>query len=130
MTIQELDTPSIVVDLNILESNLRRMAEYCRAHKLNLRPHTKTHKSPDVARLQVAQGPCLLRPLAAQTQRRVADLVPAAVDDFHRGSGHQERPERRRRAQHHQQHDPDHRVAALCPHVRSWPSAAPVQGAP
>ena len=56
MTIHDLDTPCILIDLGLMESNLRRMADYCRKHGLNLRPHTKTHKSPDIARLQVAQG--------------------------------------------------------------------------
>ena len=56
MNLQDLDTPCLVVDLSLLESNLRRMTDYCRKHSLNLRPHAKTHKSPDIAKLQVAQG--------------------------------------------------------------------------
>ncbi|MBI4028729.1 MAG: alanine racemase [Verrucomicrobia bacterium] len=56
MTIHELDTPCLLVNLDALHSNLKRMADYCRKHGLNLRPHTKTHKSPDIARLQIAQG--------------------------------------------------------------------------
>ncbi len=56
MTIHDLDTPSIIVNLDVMESNLKRMADYCRKHNLNLRPHSKTHKSPDVARMQIAQG--------------------------------------------------------------------------
>lgn len=56
MTIHDLDTPSILVNLDVLESNLKRMADYCHLHGLNLRPHSKTHKSPDVAKMQIAQG--------------------------------------------------------------------------
>jgi D-serine deaminase-like pyridoxal phosphate-dependent protein len=56
MTIQELDTPALVVDLDIMERNLRRAADYCREHGLRLRPHTKTHKSTFLAREQLALG--------------------------------------------------------------------------
>jgi D-serine deaminase-like pyridoxal phosphate-dependent protein len=53
---EELDTPALIVDLDIMERNLRRVAEYCSAHKLRLRPHTKTHKSIFIARQQLASG--------------------------------------------------------------------------
>lgn len=56
MTLDDLDTPAVVVDIDVLEANLKRMADYCRLHGLNLRPHVKAHKSPELARLQVAQG--------------------------------------------------------------------------
>ncbi len=56
MTVDELDTPAIVVDLDIFESNLSRVADYARTHKLRLRPHTKTHKSSEVARKQLDLG--------------------------------------------------------------------------
>ncbi len=56
MTVQDLDTPALIVDLDIMERNLRRVAEYCARHGLRLRPHTKTHKSPLLARRQLALG--------------------------------------------------------------------------
>lgn len=56
MTVQELDTPALLVDLDIMERNLRRVADYCRLHGLRLRPHTKTHKSPLLAKRQLALG--------------------------------------------------------------------------
>lgn len=56
MTIHELDTPALIVDLDIMEANLARAAEYARRHGLRLRPHTKTHKSPLLARRQLALG--------------------------------------------------------------------------
>jgi D-serine deaminase-like pyridoxal phosphate-dependent protein len=56
MNIFDLDTPSILVDVDVLESNVGRLASYCREHALNLRPHTKTHKIPDLAKLQVRHG--------------------------------------------------------------------------
>lgn len=54
--VEELDTPALVVDLDIMERNLRRVADYCSAHGLKLRPHTKTHKSIQIARQQLEMG--------------------------------------------------------------------------
>jgi len=51
-----LETPVPLVDLDRLERNLDRMAEYARAHGLALRPHGKTHKAPRIAREQIARG--------------------------------------------------------------------------
>ena len=56
MTVAELDTPALIIDLDIMERNLRRMAEYTREHGLRLRPHTKTHKIPALARKQIEMG--------------------------------------------------------------------------
>ncbi|MCU1274717.1 MAG: alanine racemase, partial [Bryobacterales bacterium] len=56
MHISELDTPALVIDLDIMERNLRRVGEYCEAHGLRLRPHTKTHKVPAVGRRQLDSG--------------------------------------------------------------------------
>jgi D-serine deaminase-like pyridoxal phosphate-dependent protein len=56
MNYRELSTPALTIDLDVLERNLDRMASYCRAHRLGLRPHTKTHKTPEVARMQVERG--------------------------------------------------------------------------
>jgi D-serine deaminase-like pyridoxal phosphate-dependent protein len=58
MHVSELDTPALVVDLDVLDMNLREMAEYCRDHNLRLRPHIKTHKSPFIARKQLDSGAC------------------------------------------------------------------------
>src|ERR1044072_10038008 len=56
MHISELETPAVVVDLDVMEQNLSRMADYCRKHQLLLRPHTKSHKIPDLAKRQIASG--------------------------------------------------------------------------
>lgn len=56
MHISELDTPALLIDLDIMERNLTRMAEYAREHSLRLRPHTKTHKIPALGRKQVELG--------------------------------------------------------------------------
>lgn len=52
----EIDTPSLLIDLDVMETNIAEMAEVTRAAGVHLRPHTKTHKSPEIAALQVAAG--------------------------------------------------------------------------
>jgi D-serine deaminase-like pyridoxal phosphate-dependent protein len=52
----EIPTPALLVDLDRLERNLHRLAEHCRANGVSFRPHAKTHKCPNVARLQIAAG--------------------------------------------------------------------------
>ena len=50
------NTPALVIDRDALDRNIARMAEFARGAGLQLRPHAKTHKSPDVARRQLAAG--------------------------------------------------------------------------
>jgi len=52
----EVDTPALLVDLDAFERNLDRMAARARSLGVRLRPHAKTHKSPDVAKQQIARG--------------------------------------------------------------------------
>lgn len=52
----ELDTPALYVDLDVLERNIARMQEQCRAWGVELRPHTKTHKVPEIAQMQLDAG--------------------------------------------------------------------------
>jgi D-serine deaminase-like pyridoxal phosphate-dependent protein len=52
----DLETPSVYVDLDVMERNIRSMQERCRAWGVGLRPHTKTHKIPEIARLQLEAG--------------------------------------------------------------------------
>jgi D-serine deaminase-like pyridoxal phosphate-dependent protein len=56
VSIQELETPALVIDLDVMERNLCRTAGYAREHGLRLRPHTKTHKIPALARRQCELG--------------------------------------------------------------------------
>ena len=56
MHTSELETPAVIVDLDVMERNLSRMADYCRRHQLLLRPHTKSHKIPELAKRQIASG--------------------------------------------------------------------------
>ena len=56
LLISDLETPAIVVDLDVMERNLSRMADYCRSKNFRLRPHTKSHKIPELAKQQIAHG--------------------------------------------------------------------------
>jgi len=56
MLVSELETPAVIVDLDVMDQNLSRMADYCRDHHLLLRPHTKSHKIPELAKRQLASG--------------------------------------------------------------------------
>lgn len=51
-----LDTPALIVDLDIMERNIAAMAAHARAVGVKLRPHAKTHKSVKIAELQVRSG--------------------------------------------------------------------------
>ena len=51
-----LDTPALLVDLDILEANVARIAKTCRDNGVGWRPHTKAHKTPEIAKLQLAAG--------------------------------------------------------------------------
>lgn len=53
---RELNTPVLVVDLDALQRNIERMAQWARKQGLVLRPHVKTHKSAEIARLQQKAG--------------------------------------------------------------------------
>jgi D-serine deaminase-like pyridoxal phosphate-dependent protein len=55
-TLEDLPTPAVVIDLPTVRRNIARMADYCAKHKIKLRPHTKTHKSVYMARLQLNAG--------------------------------------------------------------------------
>jgi D-serine deaminase-like pyridoxal phosphate-dependent protein len=51
-----LETPALVVDLDRLERNLARAAAYADEHGLGLYPHVKTHKTLEIARMQLDAG--------------------------------------------------------------------------
>jgi len=52
----DLDTPALYIDLDVLERNIARMQEQCRAWGVALRPHVKTHKIAEIAQLQLDAG--------------------------------------------------------------------------
>ena len=80
-TLFDLETPALVVDLDRLERNLDRAADYTRAHGIALRPHVKTHKTPWIAAEQLRRGAVGLTcatPREAETMSEVgSDLLVA-----------------------------------------------------
>jgi D-serine deaminase-like pyridoxal phosphate-dependent protein len=52
----QLDTPALLIDLDMVDRNVREMSEVARAAGVKLRPHTKTHKCPEIAGMQVEAG--------------------------------------------------------------------------
>jgi 3-hydroxy-D-aspartate aldolase len=56
MTLAEVDTPALLIDLDAFECNLQRMGDFVKGSGVRLRPHSKTHKSPDIAARQMALG--------------------------------------------------------------------------
>jgi D-serine deaminase-like pyridoxal phosphate-dependent protein len=56
MHISELDTPCVLIDETILDRNIARAQEHCARHGIAMRPHIKTHKTPEIARKQMAAG--------------------------------------------------------------------------
>ena len=52
----DIQTPCLVLDLDALEANIKKMGDYAAAHGMRHRVHGKMHKSVDVARLQEALG--------------------------------------------------------------------------
>ena len=52
----EIDTPVLLVDLDALEHNIQKLASHFAAAGKNLRPHTKSHKTPAIASKQLEAG--------------------------------------------------------------------------
>ena len=52
----DLETPTAIVELDRFERNLTKFQAYLNEHKLANRPHIKTHKIPEIARMQIAGG--------------------------------------------------------------------------
>jgi D-serine deaminase-like pyridoxal phosphate-dependent protein len=78
LSIEELETPAVLIDLEVLERNVARMAERGRTHGVKLRPHAKTHKVIEIARRQRdagAIGLCLSKVSEAEV------FVEAGFDD-------------------------------------------------
>jgi D-threonine aldolase len=55
-SVNAIDTPSLVIDLDAMERNLQRMQSFADAHQIKLRPHAKMHKSAALALRQMQAG--------------------------------------------------------------------------
>ena len=78
-----IDTPALVVDLDAVQRNLGRMADFARKHAIRWRPHAKMHKSAALARLQMqagAVGVCVQKTAEAEA------MVAGGVHDVYIGN--------------------------------------------
>ncbi|HYG74541.1 MAG TPA: alanine racemase [Planctomycetota bacterium] len=88
-TLATLATPCLVIDAAVVERNLQGLAKYAAQHRLKVRPHTKTHKSLRLARLQMEAGACGLTVAKAGEAAVMAEaandiLVAYPAVDSHR----------------------------------------------
>jgi D-serine deaminase-like pyridoxal phosphate-dependent protein len=74
--IEDLETPAVLVDLDVLERNIRAMAARARESRVALRPHAKTHKVLEVGRMQLEAGATGL------TLAKTAEAEVFAAADF------------------------------------------------
>ncbi|MDA8444425.1 DSD1 family PLP-dependent enzyme [Paracidovorax valerianellae] len=75
-----IDTPALVVDLDAMERNIQRMADFARKHQVRWRPHAKLHKSAELALLMQqagATGACVQKVSEAEA------LAAAGVNDLY-----------------------------------------------
>ena len=79
MNIADLDTPTLVADLDVLERNIEGMAALCRQIGIPLRVHSKTHKVPEISKLQVAAGS---QGITCQKLGEAEVMVDAGVDNI------------------------------------------------
>src|SRR3990172_8861200 len=56
MSLWDLPTPALVIDVEAMESDLAKMSAFAEGKRIKLRPHTKTHKCPIIAKKQIAGG--------------------------------------------------------------------------
>ena len=79
MRIDQVSTPAFLLDRRVLAANLDRMATRARELGVALRPHVKTHKCVEVARLQTLRG---ARGLTVSTLPEAAAFLAAGFDDL------------------------------------------------
>jgi D-serine deaminase-like pyridoxal phosphate-dependent protein len=58
-SVHEIPTPALIVDAAALDRNIARMAAFFSTGPCRLRPHVKAHKTPEIARRQLAAGSCV-----------------------------------------------------------------------
>jgi D-serine deaminase-like pyridoxal phosphate-dependent protein len=56
MNFRDLETPALILDLDLMEKNIRKMSDYFRSRKAKLRPHVKNHKTPIIALKEIQAG--------------------------------------------------------------------------
>jgi len=55
-SLHDVDTPALILDLDAFERNCERLRQALAGFPVNIRPHAKSHKCPEIARRQIAMG--------------------------------------------------------------------------
>ena len=74
-----IDTPALVIDLDAMDRNIQRLAEFATKHQVQWRPHAKTHKSANLAHRMVAAGAC---GVCVQKTSEAEALAAGGIDDI------------------------------------------------
>ena len=78
MKLKELETPALVADLDALEQNIARMGQIMSSSKAKLRPHYKSHKCVEIAKMQIAAG---AKGITCAKLSEAEGLIEAGIDD-------------------------------------------------
>lgn len=78
MKLKELETPALVVDLDALEQNIARMGQIMSSSKAKLRPHYKSHKCVEIAKMQIAAG---AKGITCAKLSEAEGLIEAGIED-------------------------------------------------
>lgn len=76
-----METPAVIVDLDIVQSNIRKAQSYLAGQGLKVRPHVKTHKLPEIALMQLAAGAVGITCQKIGEAEALADAAPG-IDDI------------------------------------------------
>lgn len=79
MRLDDVPTPALLLDLDVLEANVRRMADRARELGVRLRPHVKTHKCPEIGRIQRNAG---AKGITVATLEEARAFAEAGFDDL------------------------------------------------
>ncbi|SVC90882.1 uncharacterized protein METZ01_LOCUS343736, partial [marine metagenome] len=77
--VKELDTPSLCVDIDVLDRNITNLQSACDELGIPLRVHTKTHKTPAIAQRQMAAGAI---GIVAQKLGEAEPMAAAGIPDI------------------------------------------------
>ena len=79
MQARDLPTPALLVNIAAMERNQQRMVAFCAGAGVALRPHTKSHRSPDLVRLQLAAG---ASGICCGSLHEAEMMLAAGIDDI------------------------------------------------
>ena len=78
-SVDTLDTPALIIDLDQFDANIAHMSNLCRQNGKDWRPHSKAHKSPDIARRLIDAGAC---GITCAKLSEAECMVQAGIDDI------------------------------------------------